>query len=160
MANSKAENGVDPIIINPIGWVRNGIVENPAEGWGDVVSRIELRPELAEGLDGIEGFSHLMVLFWLDRVGPEYRTTLKIHPRGRKDLPEVGVFALHSQSRPNPIALTVVELMGKEAPASIVVRGLDAIDGTPVLDIKSYGPSQTRLAEDSIRVPEWARRLR
>lgn len=146
------------ITLEPIGRVRNGISERPDTGWSEVVSRLELLPEFADGLDGVEDFSHLMVLFWLHGMGPEQRRKLRVRPKGRADLPEVGVFAVHSPARPNPIGVTVVELLHREGD-TLVVRGLDALDGTPILDIKAYGLAQARLAEKDLRIPEWARRL-
>ncbi|MBI4507364.1 MAG: tRNA (N6-threonylcarbamoyladenosine(37)-N6)-methyltransferase TrmO [Chloroflexi bacterium] len=145
------------VVLRPIGFVANGERGPRHEGWAEVVSRLVLQPELAAALDGVEGFSHLLVLFWLDRVTRGQRWRLRVYPRDRRDLPEVGVLATRTQQRPNPIGATVVALLGREG-TTLVVRGLDALDGTPVLDVKpwaaDFGPTE------GVRVPEWWERLR
>jgi len=93
---------------------------------------IELRPELAEGLKDIEGFSHLFVVWVFDRS-----EGWELVGRNPTDGLEHGVFATRGPRRPNPIALTVVELLGREGPV-LRVRGVDMLDGSPVLDIKPY----------------------
>lgn len=98
-------------------------------------STIEILPELATGLTGIAEYSHLFVLFWMDRS--EASETLTCHPRGNAELPRVGVFAARGRNHPNPIGLAVVELLAVEE-NRLRVRKLDAYDGTPVLDIKPY----------------------
>lgn len=140
------------ISIRPIGYVANGERGPRHGGWGDVVSRLVLRPALARALDGVEEFSHLLVLFWLDRVTRGERARLRVHPRDRLDLPEVGVFATRTQFRPNPIGATVVELLAHEG-TTLVVRGLDALDGTPIVDIKPWSPAFGPQA--GVRTPEW-----
>jgi tRNA-Thr(GGU) m(6)t(6)A37 methyltransferase TsaA len=99
------------------------------------LSQIVIDDRLIEALEGIEDFSHLFVLFWLYKVEKEERKILKVHPRGREDLPLLGVFATRTMHRPNPIGLTLVELVTVERNI-LTVRGLDAFDGTPVLNIK------------------------
>ena len=84
-----------------------------------------------------EEFSHLFVLFWMHEVSEAARSNMKIHPRGRKDIPLQGVFATRTQHRPNPIGLTLVELL-KVNGRVLTVRGLDAYDGTPIIDIKPF----------------------
>jgi tRNA-Thr(GGU) m(6)t(6)A37 methyltransferase TsaA len=141
----------------PIGTVRNGR-SNPQESdyWGEVESTILVEPRLGDRcLTGLAEFSHVEVAFFMDRL-PEredYRQPLR--PRGRADLPEVGVFADRGPRRPNRIGYTICELVsagGRE----LRVRGLDAVDGTPVLDIK---PVMRQFLPDHIRQPEWADRL-
>ena len=142
------------IVLKPIGFVRT-------QAMGDEVkdktrtSQIIVHHELTEALAGIEDFSHLFVLFWLHEISGEQRKTLKVHPRGRKDLPLLGVFATRTMLRPNPIGLTLVELVKVEGNV-LTVRGLDALDGTPVLDIKPFDPWDT--AKDA-RVPRWWTKL-
>jgi len=126
------------------------------EGWDEVISELVVEPGFAAALDGIEDYSHLMVLFWIHGVPPRRRRQLKIHPRDRQDLPLVGVFATRTQYRPNPIGLTVVSLRERRANV-LVVQGLDAIDGTPVLDIKPYFPNYDAVATAGI--PDWARSM-
>ncbi len=140
----------EKIILNPIGYVKT-------EAMGDEVkdksriSQIILRDELVEALEGVEGFSHLFVLFWLNQISSKQRMTLKVHPRGRMDMPLLGVFATRTNLRPNPIGLTLVELLKVEG-NTLTVRGLDAFDGTPILDIKPFDSWDN---VEKARVPNW-----
>jgi len=120
------------------------------------LSRIEIFDEYEPALLGIEGFSHLLILYWMHKLPEGERGILRVHPRGRPDLPLVGVFASRSKARPNPIGLTVVELVGRSG-RELVVRGLDALDGSPVIDIKPYIPISDRAPRP--RVPKWVGRL-
>ena len=124
-----------PAAFGPIGYVANAVVEPVHEGWSEVVSEIEVEPHLAEALDGIESRERVTVVFWLDRVTDEQRGIRKLHPRDRADLPLTGVFATRSQYRPNPIGVSVAQVLERRG-NRLVVRGLDAVDGTPVLDLK------------------------
>ena len=144
------------IVTQSIGWVRNEIEEPMSYGWEDVVSEIVLNEDLAEALDGIEGFSHLTVLCWLHRVPPDKRAITKLHPRDRDDLPLVGVLATHTQYRPNPIGVQVVRLLKREGNV-LRVKGLDAIHGTPVLDLKPYIPHYDAIPD--AKLPDWVTRL-
>ena len=117
-----------------------------------MVSDVVLDPKLEEALEGIEDYSHLLVLFWLNRVQRGRRNLKKIHPRSREDLPLVGIFATRTQYRPNPIGLTLVELIWRKRNI-LRVRGLDAVNGTPVIDIKPISPLQEFLQEP--KVPKW-----
>ena len=142
------------LILRPIGVVRNSVKEPRPDGWEGIVSRIILRPELSEAVIGLDGYSHLLVLFWLHLVparGESSKTLLPL--AGDADIPCQGVLATRSQQRPNPIGTTVVcQLSSKEN--ILRVRGLDAIDGTPVLDVKPYIPLYDSVA--SARLPSWA----
>ena len=142
----------DPIPITPIGVVRNGEHDPARQDWTRVRSRIELRPDLAPALDGLEGFSHVIVVGWLDRIPEELRERRQAHPGGDERLPLLGAFALRG-ARPNPIAVTVCRL--RSAAAAIVeVEGLDLIDGTPVLDLKPYIAVYD--SEPDATLPDWA----
>ncbi len=132
--------------IAPIGVVRNGIHERP-ETWVDICSEIHVRKELEEGLEGLEEFSHIVVVFAFHL---SLTSSLKVHPKGREDLPLVGVFATRAPVRPNPLGVSVVELMKREGNV-LTVKGLDAFDGTPVLDIK---PHLSAVSPE--RVAKWA----
>src|SRR3989304_3799630 len=92
------------------------------------LSEIFIDCELTQALEGISGFSHVFVLFWLHEISVKERETLKVHPRGRKDMPLLGVFATRTNLRPNPIGLTLCELVKVEANV-LTVRGLEAFDG-------------------------------
>lgn len=144
------------IELEPIGAVRNDRHDNTSHDWTTVVSEIVIKEELADLLDGLEEFSHILVLFWLDRVTPQERKVRKVHPQKRQDLPVVGVFATRTPSRPNPIGITEVRLLERRGNV-LKVQGLDAVDGTPVLDLKPFLPSGE--ARDDIRMPEWAVQL-
>ena len=124
------------ITFRPIGYVENEFDE-PAPG--DKIrqreSRIIVDEGLSEGLDGIEGFEKLLVVFYFHRAPKGY--ALRQHPRGDASRPKRGVFALRSPHRPNPIGVTVVDLVAVEGNV-LVVRGLDALNGTPILDIKPF----------------------
>ena len=142
------------IVLKPIGVVKTTAVGDDVKD-KTRISRIIIHNELAEALDGVDGFSHLFVLFWLHKIPDEQRKTLKVHPRGRRDLPLVGIFATRSMLRPNPVGLTLVELVKVESNV-LTVRGLDALDGTPVLDIKPFDNWDT--ARDA-KVPRWWTKL-
>ncbi len=139
----------EKIVLTPIGFVRTTAVGDEVKD-KTRISQIIINDEFAEALDGIAEFSHMFVLFWLDQASRE-GARLKVHPRGREDLPLLGVFATRTMYRPNPIGLTLVELVKVEGNV-LTVRGLDAFDGTPVLDIKPFDRWDT--AKD-IRVPRW-----
>ncbi|TAK30019.1 MAG: tRNA (N6-threonylcarbamoyladenosine(37)-N6)-methyltransferase TrmO [Chloroflexota bacterium] len=142
------------ICMSPIGTVKNDVNEPRHEGWSEVVSQIVLRSELEEMLDGVDQFSHLDILFWLDRL-PKHHFT-KLHPRDRQDLPLVGVLATRTQYRPNPIAVTTVRLLARQG-TTLTVKGLDALNGTPVLDIKPYVPLYE--PSEGVVVAEWVHRI-
>jgi tRNA-Thr(GGU) m(6)t(6)A37 methyltransferase TsaA len=138
------------IVLNPIGYVKT-IAVGDAVREKALISQIVLRDELVDGLKGICDFSHLFVLFYLNQITDDQRRTLRVHPRGRMDLPLTGVFAVRTMLRPNPIGLTVVELVRAEGNI-LTIKGLDAFDGTPVLDVKPY--DQLDIVENP-KVPSW-----
>ncbi len=144
--------------VHPIGHVENGITDLDGVIWEGVESAVVVDPEYAEGLDGIEDFSHIIVIGYLHRQehGHVHERRLHVHPQGREDLPLVGVFATRSPKRPNPIALTVVRLIRREG-NTLRVKGLDMVHGTPVLDIKPYLTRGDRV-EDATVAP-WLYRL-
>jgi len=142
------------IVLKPIGVVRTAAVGDEVKD-KTRISHVVIHSELAEALEGVDGFSHLFVLFWLHKIPDEQRKTLKVHPRGRKDLPLLGIFATRTMLRPNPVGLTLVELVKTEGNV-LTVRGLDAFDGTPVLDIKPC--DSWDMAKDA-KVPTWWTKL-
>jgi len=118
--------------LEPIGHVRNGVLST--RDFSEVVSVIEILPDFVLGLYRLEESEEIDVIFLFDRnIDQGYN--LKLHPKGDPDNPEVGVFASHSPFRPNPLGLQRVRLLAIEG-GCVRVRGLDAFDGTPVLDIK------------------------
>ena len=142
------------ICMEPIGYVENDINSPIDLGWAKVESSIVLREDLTPALSGLSEFSHIVVIFWMHQA--KSMITLVRKPQNRKDMPDVGVLAQRAKHRPNPIGITAVQLL-KINGCSIVVRGLDAINGTPVLDIKPYYPDYDCRPE--ARVPEWVSRL-
>jgi tRNA-Thr(GGU) m(6)t(6)A37 methyltransferase TsaA len=124
------------LTLRPIGWVVEGPSCPPEDGWEERESLVEIDPSWAGALEGIDGFSHIWLLWWLDRrEGPP--EALRVHPERREELPLVGIFGTRSPHRPNPLALTVVELLERRG-GRLRVRGLDACQDTPILDIKPY----------------------
>ena len=123
--------------IEPVGIVRSPVTEALDERWGDVVAEIHVRPELAPGLKGVEQWSHVMVVYLMHEASFDLAGDLVHRPRGRADMPELGVFAQRDRVRPNGIGVSAAEIISV-AGAVLTVRRLDAIDGTPVLDIKPW----------------------
>jgi tRNA-Thr(GGU) m(6)t(6)A37 methyltransferase TsaA len=114
---------------------------------------IEIFEEHRDAMLGIEGFSHILVLFWFhENDTPELRRTLQVHPRKDPANPLTGVFATHSPKRPNLIGLTRCRIMGIEA-GRIRIDAIDARDGSPVIDIKCFIPDAPPLTD--IRLPDW-----
>ena len=138
--------------VRAVGFVRNGVKETPGgdDWWAKLVSEIVINEDLTESLDDIEGFSHIIVLFWMHRIkGRGF--PVKVRPMGR-NIPPVGVFASRSPNRPNRIGKTTVRLLRRRGNI-LEVKGLDALDGAPVIDIKPYMPGYDS-AEDA-EVPSW-----
>lgn len=136
----------------PIGSVASPVAEQSDRDWGRVVSRIVLESAYRDGLRGLEGFSHALVVTWLHQAAFDAAHDLVRRPRGLAIMPEVGIFAQRAKDRPNPIGITAVRIRAV-GPGWVEVTGLDAIDGTPVLDLKPYYP-QYDLVPDA-RVPAW-----
>ena len=145
---------VSDINLKPIGVVKNNVKRRPKRGynWQEVVSEIVVDSSLTEALDTLEEFSHIIVIYWMHEVDVTTQLPGKIHPRGNKELPLVGRFATRSPTRPNPIGKATVRLI--EHRGNILkVTGLDAIDGTPLIDIKPYIPGYDSVLD--ARVPPW-----
>lgn len=125
------------VTLDAIGYVRNTVTKPRPRGWERVESSIEILPEHAARIEGIERYSHILVVFYLDVAAsaPEKPERLTLES-GRA----YGIFATRSQLRPNHLGVSAVALLGREG-CVLRVRGLDAIDGTPVLDIKPYLPA-------------------
>jgi len=138
--------------LKAIGVVSNGIKQAMRHGWREVVSEITINRELTEALDGLEDFSHIIVLYWMHQLPEGRKLSLKVHPMGNPELPLTGRFATRSPSRPNPIGQATVELLGRRANV-LKVKGLDAIDGTPVIDIKPFIPGYDSAPE--AKAPRW-----
>ena len=147
---------------NPIGVVHTHGSDADVREKSDVEGELEIYPEFEPGLEGIDGYSHLFVLVHFHRLRPEQIGPLQVQPRALlrrglklEDLPLLGVFALDSPTRPNPIGLTLVRLVKREG-TRLFVRGLDFFDGTPILDIKGY---RGQYRPEEFSVPDWFRAL-
>ncbi|MDR7230920.1 tRNA-Thr(GGU) m(6)t(6)A37 methyltransferase TsaA [Caulobacter sp. BE264] len=146
------------IMMTPIGWVEGGRTVPDDDDWGDSRARIVLDPARFddEALMGLDAFSHAEVIFVFDKVGEDQIITGARHPRGNADWPRIGIFAQRGKNRPNRIGVTVCEIVSV-AGRGLEVRGLDAIDGTPVLDIK---PVMSGFApRGAVREPDWAKAI-
>lgn len=143
------------IVMEPIGHVRGGRAEAIDDDWGKSRARIDLDPArfTAEALAGLDGFSHAEILFVFDKVTDDQIVTGARHPRGNTDWPKIGIFAQRGKNRPNRIGLCTARIVAVNG-LSLELEGLDAIDGTPVLDIKPLMHGfQPR---GDIREPAWA----
>lgn len=143
---------LEPIQIRPVGVIRNAITDPVDTDWGKVESEIHIDESLAAGLQGLEDWSHLIVIFSMHQTRFEADRHLVRRPRERSDMPEIGIFAQRASHHPNTLGITAVRLLAVEPPV-VRVRGLDAIDGTPVLDIKPYAPIYDGVREPL--VPGW-----
>lgn len=138
------------INLKAIGIVRNHVEEPTHENSDDIISEIIIDNSLAEALDDLEQFSHIIVLYWIHRS--RHPSPVKVHPRGDPKRALMGVFATRSPSRPNPIGKATAALLERKG-NTLKVRGLDAINGSPVLDIKPYIPGYDSV--DNARAPSW-----
>jgi len=151
------------IVFKPIGTVRTNATEAETKGkQEDLEGELEIYPEFEDALEGIDGYSHLFVLGYFHKLRPDQVGPLKVKPRrlvrrGFKleELPWLGVFSLDSPTRPNPIGLSLVQVIRREG-RRIFVKGLDYLDQTPILDIKAYGPDYR---VDDCTYPDWYRKL-
>ncbi len=165
-----------PIQLTPVGVVRSEI-KTPMLSANDTGLSLEMRmekvkayhrqveegicalvidPQWEELLDGIEGFSHVLVLYWPHLLDPARRTLRKVHPMGRKDMPVQGIFATCSPARPNPVLVSAVPLVARKGNI-LEVRGLEAVDGSPIIDVKPY--SKSYLQVGGLKMPEWMEQL-
>jgi tRNA-Thr(GGU) m(6)t(6)A37 methyltransferase TsaA len=151
------------ILFKAIGQVKTQASETEIRGEGkNVEAELEIFPEFEAALEGIDGYSHLFVLCYFHKLRPDQIGPLQVRPtrlvkRGFKleDLPVLGVFALDSPTRPNPIGLTLVRLVGRQG-RRLKVNGIDFFDGTPILDIKGYRPEYRA---EQFELPAWYKKL-
>lgn len=137
-----------------IGVVRNTVksTPKPEHDWQGVVSEIVITPHLVLGLAGLEQYSHIIVIYWAHHATNPADMALQVHYKGNPNFPIVGVFASRSPYRPNPLGQKVAKLI--EINGNIIrVEELDAIDGTPVLDIKPFIPTYD--APEGATAPQW-----
>ena len=138
-----------------IGEVRSPVTEAVDMNWGEVVSEIVLKPEYAPGLLGLSDFSHAMILTFLHEAKYDPDVHLRRHPQERMDMPLLGIFAQRARHRPNRIGVTTCEIV-EVTDTSVKVRALDAINGTPVIDVKPYVPVYDR---KDATIPEWMEKM-
>jgi tRNA-Thr(GGU) m(6)t(6)A37 methyltransferase TsaA len=152
------------IILGPIGFVKTEFAgeevrNRPIE---ELEADIEIFEEYADGLEAIDGFSHLLIFFYMHKITAENRKMLKTKPRivtkyglSLEEIPLVGVFCLDAPNRPNPIGLSAVRLLWRKG-KTLHVKGIDALNETPVLDIKPYSPAR-RI--EKFELPEWYKNI-
>lgn len=121
----------------------------------DLETALQILPRWAEATDGIEEYSHLIVVYWLDRAN-RARRARRIRPEGRPEMPEVGALATRTPQRPNPIGLATPRLLRREG-LTLWVTGIDAWPGTPILDLKGYTPRDDMRPDAT--VPGWLQHL-
>ncbi|NHJ32442.1 MAG: tRNA (N6-threonylcarbamoyladenosine(37)-N6)-methyltransferase TrmO [Asgard group archaeon] len=142
--------------IKPIGFVRNDVLHPFYHGWGEEVSEIVVNKEYAKGLIGLEGFSHAIIIFYMHQATYNEERHLVRHPQEREERPMIGIFAQRAKHRPNPIGITAVQIISVENNI-LTVKGLDAINDTPILDIKPYYPDFD-MRKDA-QTPEWVQEV-
>ncbi len=167
------------LVVRPVGVVRSTL-ETPAGRSGDaprtleqkieairrrmretaeMVCDLEIERKMEGLLDGIEEYSHIVVLYWPHLIPEERRMLVHVHPMGVAEFPETGIFATRSPARPNPVLIATVELIGRSGNI-LKVRGLEAVDGSPIVDIKPYVGVESAInlpgrGSVPLRFPEW-----
>jgi tRNA-Thr(GGU) m(6)t(6)A37 methyltransferase TsaA len=145
------------ITLRPVAFVRSERAIAEDDNWDSVAASIVLADDMPdEALDGLADFSHAEILFVLDRVSASDVVTGTRHPRGNPNWPRVGIFAQRGRNRPNRLGATIVRILGVDR-RTIRVAGLDAIDGTPVVDVKPV--IREFLPRGDVRQPAWATEL-
>jgi tRNA-Thr(GGU) m(6)t(6)A37 methyltransferase TsaA len=143
---------LEPVMLQPIGIVRNNLGRRGYDEWRDTESDVVICEEYQEALLGLDEYSHIEVLFYLHEMDKPFKA--RIHPTGNPDYPLVGAFATRTPNRPSRLALTTCRLLSINGNV-VRVRGLDAYDGSPVLDIKPH----FRLKSNEVKVPNWVKEL-
>ena len=138
------------ITLKPIGTVKSEIKQPTRRDFKDIISEIIIDDNLTEALDNLDEFSHIIIIYWMHRSSGQPPN--KVRPMGKPNLPLVGLFASRTPHRPNPIGKTTVRLLRREGNI-LKVKGLDAIDGTPVIDVKPYIPGYDSAAR--AKIPHW-----
>ena len=141
------------IILKPIGYVKNKVKKHRFGGFEKEVSEIIINKKFTNALDGIEDYSHVIIVYWMDKI-KDY--VLQHQPQGNPNVPIVGIFSCRCPRRPNPIAITTVKLLKRKG-NRIIVKGLDVLNNTPVIDIKPYWPQYDRVKNE--KIPAWVNKL-
>jgi tRNA-Thr(GGU) m(6)t(6)A37 methyltransferase TsaA len=166
----------DEITIKPVGYVKSEIKAPSLRATGEdielekeiqqaaaevkairsLVSELVIRPDLEGILDGLDDFSHALVLYWPHLLPPHGRSLTKVHPMGQKAFPLVGIFSTCSPARPNPILVTTVKILEKKGNI-LKVQGLEAVDHSPIIDIKPY--TKTYCLVEDIKLSDWMNQI-
>ncbi len=141
------------ININPIGFVKNNEKEQRFGSFSNEITEIEVDEKFTDALNGIDDYSHVIIVFWMDKVK---ESVITHQPQGNPEVPIVGIFSCRCPQRPNPIAITTVKLIERQG-NKIKVKGLDILDGTPIIDIKPYWPIYDKVIGGII--PDWVNKL-
>lgn len=142
--------------LSRVGVVQSPVVEVRDTDWGEVVSEIRIDEPYIAGLRSLKDFSHAVVVFYMHLSSFGLEDDLVRRPRGLETMPEVGIFAQRAKHRPSPLGITAVKIMAVRG-STLTVKGLDAVDGTPVVDIKPYVPHFDRV--EGATTPEWMKQL-
>jgi len=142
------------INLKPIGFVRNKVKTPRFGGFSREISEIIVDKKYTKAFKGIDDYSHLMIVYWMNKVKEKVITH---RPQGNPHVPIVGIFACRCPQRPNPIGITIVKLL-KHKGNKIKVKGLDILDGTPIIDIKPYWPQYDKVKNE--KVPAWVYKLK
>jgi tRNA-Thr(GGU) m(6)t(6)A37 methyltransferase TsaA len=166
----------EEITIRPVGYIRSDLktpslkakgkdielekslqqAAKEAKAIRSLVSELIINPELEGILDGLEDFSHALVLYWPHFLTSEGRSLIKVRPMGYKEFPLVGVFSTCSPARPNPVLVTAVQVIERTNNV-LKVKGLDAVDGSPIIDIKPY--TRNHLSVENLKVSDWMNKI-
>lgn len=141
------------VVLRPLGVAKNNVGKTTLPGWKKVSTDIVIEKKFVPGLDGLEKYSHIIVIYWMDKEGECH---LRHHPQGKASVPFVGIFACRCPQRPNRIAISTVKLISIKG-GIIKVAGLDILDGTPILDIKPYTPQYDEVKK--AKIPAWVGKL-
>ena len=142
------------ITIKPIGFVKNNIKEPRFGNFTDEVSKIIVSKKFTKALTGIEDYSHIIIVYWMDKT-KDYVNTHR--PQGNPRVPIVGIFACRCPQRPNPIGITTVKLISHQG-NKIKIKGLDILNGTSIIDIKPYWPQYDKVVGG--KIPDWVNKLK
>jgi tRNA-Thr(GGU) m(6)t(6)A37 methyltransferase TsaA len=141
------------IIFKPVGVAKNSENKSRFGSFKDVITEIIVDEKFTDALNGIEDYSHVIIVYWMDKI-KDYVITHR--PQGNPEVPIIGIFSCRCPPRPNPIANTTVELLEHNG-NRIKVKGLDILDGTPIIDIKPYWPVYDNVKD--AKIPDWVNKL-
>lgn len=141
------------IVLRPIGFVKNKIGKPRFGNFAKEISKIILDKKFGQALKGIENYSHIIIIYWMDGVK---NYVIQHRPQGNPKVPIVGIFSCRCPQRPNPIGITTVKLLSRNG-NKIKVKGLDVLDGTPIIDIKPYWPQYDKVRNE--KIPQWVNKL-